>query len=359
MALAKCVQPPRRCASGSPSASGSLPRAWSTSPPIGQNAPDGRVVRGVARLRSASGLHVLGESICPYCGVGCRLRFEGVGAQVLRVRGVQSAAANLGGICAKGAQLGPTIHTPDRLSRPQVRLSRHDGFQTVDWNTAFRYIREIFTNILNTHGPDAIAFYGSGQLDTETVHLIGKLFKGYLGCNNPDSNSRLCMAAAVAGYRTSLGSDGPPTCYDDIDLADAIVIMGSNMAEAHPVTFDRVKAVKKARPHLKIIVIDPRRTATAQHADVHLAVAPGGDIALLNALGRMLIDRGAIDANFIAKHANGFDEYREFLEAQDIDELCAVAELSKDSVAATADILAKSRGFLSFYCMGLNQSTVG
>src|SRR6185436_7030939 len=164
----------------------------------------------------------------------------------------------LGGICAKGAQLGPTIQTADRLIQPQIRLGRHDAFRAVNWDTALVYIREIFLNILRTHGPEAIAFYGSGQLDTETVYLISKLFKGYLGCNNTDSNSRLCMAAAVAGYRTSLGSDGPPCCYDDIELADVILIIGSNMAEAHPVTFDRIRANQKRRPDLKVVVIDPR-----------------------------------------------------------------------------------------------------
>src|SRR5437588_296973 len=248
------------------------------------------------------GLAILRESICPYCGVGCRLRFEGEANRVLKVRGVESAAANLGNLCAKGAQLGPTIHTHDRLSRPQIRLGRHDDFRAVDWDTALLYIREIFVNILRTYGPDAIAFYGSGQLDPETVYLITKLFKGYLGCNNTDSNSRLCMAAAVAGYKTSLGSDGPPTCYDDIELADVILIMGSNMAEAHPVTFDRIKASKKARPAQRLIVIDPRRTATAEAADLYLPVAPGGDIALLNALGRLLLLMGAVDANFVTKH---------------------------------------------------------
>ncbi|MBI1831614.1 MAG: nitrate reductase [Planctomycetes bacterium] len=302
---------------------------------------------------------MLGESICPYCGVGCRLAFERDDTDDLRVRGVETAAANLGGICAKGAQLGPTIHTSDRLTHPQLRLSRHDDFRKVDWPTAFRYLREIFTNILNTHGPDAIGFYGSGQLDTETVYLIGKLFKGHLGCNNTDSNSRLCMAAAVAGYRTSLGSDGPPTCYDDIDLADTIVIMGSNMAEAHPVTFDRVKASKKANPSQQIIVIDPRRTPTAANADIYLPVAPGGDIALLNALGRMLLDLGAMDRDFVAHHARGFDEYRAFLLAQNAVELCAIAGVPAVDVYRVAKILQASKGFLSFYCMGLNQSTVG
>jgi ferredoxin-nitrate reductase len=315
-------------------------------------------------------LALLGETICPYCGVGCRLAFEGEEGKVLRVRGVESAPANLGGICAKGAQLGPTIHTEDRLSRPQIRLSRHDAFNPVDWTTAFRYIREIFTNILNTHGPEAIAFYGSGQLDSETVYLIGKLFKGHLGCNNTDSNSRLCMAAAVAGYRTSLGSDGPPTCYDDIDLADTIVIMGSNMAEAHPVTFDRVKASKKARPEQQIIVIDPRRTLTAAGADIYLPVAPGGDIALLNALGRMLLDlppqpplakggSGGVDREFIEKHTRGFDEYRAFLVEQNVNDLCTIAGVAPEELYRVAKILQSSKGFLSFYCMGLNQSTVG
>jgi ferredoxin-nitrate reductase len=303
-------------------------------------------------------LELLGESVCPYCGVGCRLRFEGRGGKVERVRGVESAAANLGGICAKGAQLGPTIHTPDRLLRPQLRLSRQEEFRAVDWDTALRYVGEIFVNILRTHGPDAVAFYGSGQLDTETVYLIGKLFKGCLGTNNTDSNSRLCMAAAVAGYRTSLGSDAPPGCYDDIDHADVVLVMGSNMAEAHPVTFDRVRAARKARLE-QLIVIDPRRTATAAAADLQLPVAPGGDIALLNALGRALLDLGAADAAFIAAHTRDFEPYRDFLRAQDVVELCRVAGIAPEEVYRVAQLIRGARGFLSFYCMGLNQSTVG
>jgi anaerobic selenocysteine-containing dehydrogenase len=311
------------------------------------------------RAQPEENLKVFGESICPYCGVGCRLRFNGDRDQVLHVRGVESAAANLGGMCAKGAQLGPTIHTADRLTRPQLRLSRHDDFRGVDWNTALRYVGEIFLNILRTHGPEAIAFYGSGQLDTETVYLITKLFKGYLGCHNTDSNSRLCMAAAVAGYKTSLGSDGPPVCYDDIEEADMLLIMGSNMAEAHPVTFDRLRASKKARPHQQIVVIDPRRTQTAAAADLHIPVAPGGDIALLNAIGRALLDLGAVDQEFITNHTRDFDEYRQFLRAQDVPELAQVAGIAPEDVYRVAQLIKGAKGFLSFYCMGLNQSTVG
>jgi anaerobic selenocysteine-containing dehydrogenase len=302
---------------------------------------------------------VLGESVCPYCGVGCRLRFEGTPDSVTRIRGVETAPANLGRFCAKGAQLGPTIRTADRLAEPQFRRSRHDGFAKTDWDTALRYIAAIFDNIRNAHGPESIGFYGSGQLDTETVYLVSKLFKGHLSCNNTDSNSRLCMAAAVAGYRTSLGSDGPPCCYDDIELADVIVIIGSNMAEAHPVTFDRVRASKKARPEQQLIVIDPRRTATAEAADLHVPVAPGNDIALLNAVGRYLLMLGAADELFIREHANGFEEYRNFLLDQDVAELASCAGVSEGLLLEVARRIASAGTFLSFYCMGLNQSTVG
>jgi ferredoxin-nitrate reductase len=278
---------------------------------------------------------------------------------VIRVRGVETAAANRGRLCAKGAQLGPTIATPDRLTRPLFRLSRHDDFQATDWDTALTYVAECFTHILHTHGPEAVAFYGSGQLDTETVYLVSKLFKGCLGCNNTDSNSRLCMAAAVAGYRTSLGSDGPPCCYDDIELADVIVIIGSNMVEAHPVTFDRIRDSKKARPGQQLVVIDPRRTLTAQFADLYLPVAPGGDIALLNGLGRLLLLMGAVDQTFVREHTNGVAAYREFLLAQDLAELAAQAGLPEEVLYRLARLLAGAGTVLSFYCMGLNQSTVG
>lgn len=302
---------------------------------------------------------VIGDSVCPYCGVGCWLRFEGDGGQVSRVRGVESAAANLGGLCAKGAQLGPTIATPDRLGQPQFRLSRQDHFRPGDWDTTLTHLAERFTSILQAHGPEAVAFYGSGQLDTETAYLITKLFKGHLGCNHTDSNSRLCMAAAVAGYRASLGSDGPPCCYDDIELAEVIFIIGSNMAEAHPVTFDRIRASKKVRPAQQIIVADPRRTATAQAADLHIAVAPGGDIALLNVLGRLLIELGKADESFIDQHTRGFAEYRQFLLAQDLAELSGVAGIDQATLMHLARLIGNASGFLSFYCMGLNQSTVG
>ncbi|MCI0682654.1 MAG: nitrate reductase [Gemmataceae bacterium] len=308
---------------------------------------------------TSNGLAVLGESICPYCGVGCRLRFEGRPGQPERTRGVEDAPANLGGLCAKGALLHETFRVPDRLTHPQVRHTRTDLFRPTDWDTALRHVHEVLRYVLNTFGRDAVAFYGSGQLDTETAYLACKLFKGHIGTNNTDSNSRLCMAAAVAGYRTSLGSDGPPCCYDDIDEADVIFIIGSNMAEAHPVTFDRVRAAKKARPDLHIIVADPRRTPTARAADTYLPVAPGGDIALLNALARLLVEQQRLDAPFVEAHTSGFAEFRAFLLEQDLADLCAAAGISRSLLEQTARRIGHARGFLSFYCMGLNQSTVG
>jgi ferredoxin-nitrate reductase len=304
-------------------------------------------------------LTVLGESICPYCGVGCRLRVEGHNGKPERIRGVDDAPANLGRICAKGALIHETLPAPDRLTHPHFRRSRFAHFRPTTWDTVLQYLRECLHDILSSTGPESIAFYGSGQLDTETAYLACKLFKGWVGTNNTDSNSRLCMAAAVAGYRTSLGSDGPPGCYDDIDLADVIFIIGSNMAEAHPVTFDRIRAAQKARPDLFLIVADPRRTPTAREADLHLPVKPGGDIALLNALGRLLLEHGAADQTFIAAHTNGFEEYRQFLLDQDLTELCAVAGIGEELLDPVARRITRGRGFLSFYCMGLNQSIVG
>src|SRR5262245_48474413 len=304
-------------------------------------------------------LPLIGESICPYCGVGCRLRLEGAPGRVERVRGVEDAPASLGRLCAKGALLGETVAAPDRLAHPQIRSSRDDLFRPSDWTTVLRKTAGRLREIVRAHGPDAAAFYGSGQLDTESSYLACKLFKGHLGTNNTDSNSRLCMAAAVAGYRSSLGSDGPPTCYDDIDLADVVLVIGSNMAEAHPVTFDRLRAARKARPDQLLIVADPRRTPTAREADVHLRVAPGGDIALLNALARLLLQHGAKDEGFIAAHTRGFEEYRAFLLAQDMAELLAAAGVDEAQLDRVARHIAAAKGFLSFYCMGLNQSTVG
>jgi len=300
-----------------------------------------------------------GEAICPYCGVGCRLLMESADGELIRVKGVADAPANLGGICAKGATLPEVIRTPDRLTQPHVRPARSKEPRPMKWADALGWTAARFREIVERHGPDAVAFYGSGQLDSEASYLAVKLFKGSIGTNNTDSNSRLCMASAVTGYQTSLGADGPPCCYADIHLSDCLVVWGSNMAEAFPVTFNRMKAHLKANPGIELIVVDPRRTNTAKYATLYVPVAPGGDIPLMNAVGRLLLERGAVDHDFVAAHTEGFAVYRDFLLHADWKELVSAAGVPEALIHALADRLARSRALLTFYCQGLNQSTVG
>ena len=300
-----------------------------------------------------------GEAICPYCGVGCRLWAEAAYGKVLRVKGCADAPANRGGICAKGATVPQVLGAPDRLLQPHLRNAKTGQLQPTAWANVTKYVAQRLNDIIARHGPASVAFYGSGQLDSEAVYVVGKLFKGHLGTNNTDSNSRMCMATAAAAYRSSLGSDAPPTCYDDIDLADTILIVGSNMAEAHPVTFDRIKAAKKARPDIRIIVVDPRLTRTAEEADLHVAVQPGGDIALLNWIGRRLLLREQLDADFVEEHTSGFEQYCSTILAQDEDDLHRACGIDSPKLNTLVDWIAASSGLLSFYCMGLGQSTVG
>lgn len=302
----------------------------------------------------------IGEAICPYCGVGCRLWVEAGYGQVLRVKGCADAPANLGGICAKGATLPQVLHAPDRLTQPHIRSPRDGLLRPTKWEPAIAEAAERFQKIIHRHGQDAVAFYGSGQLDSESVYLVGKLFKGCIGTNNTDSNSRLCMAAAAAAYRGNLGSDAPPTCYDDIDDANLIFIIGSNMAEAHPVTFDRIRARRRqsANPPFKIVV-DPRRTPTADAADLHVSLAPGGDIAFLNYIGRRLLLRDQLDAEFIDRHTNDFNDYRELLLSLDESALLAECGVDESTAEQVVDRIGGAKAWLSFYCMGLGQSTVG
>src|SRR6266567_4844620 len=300
-----------------------------------------------------------GEAICPYCGVGCRLLMESANGELIRVRGVADAPANLGGICAKGATLPEVIHTPDRLVQPHVRPARGKELRPMSWEDALGSTAARLREIVERHGPDAVAFYGSGQLDSEASYLAVKLFKGSIGTNNTDSNSRLCMASAVRGYQTSLGADGPPCCYADIDLSDCLVVWGSNMAEAFPVTFNRVKAHLKANPGVELVVVDPRRTNTAKYATLYVPVAPGGDIPLMNAVGRLLLERGAVERDFVAAHTEGFEAYRDFLLHAEWERLVSDAGVSEALIRALAERVARSRALLTFYCQGLNQSTVG
>lgn len=300
-----------------------------------------------------------GRSMCPYCGVGCLVDVTTQDNQVIEVRGVQDASANRGLLCAKGALLGQILNLPGRLLHPQYRIERQQPLIDTTWSHVFSEIATRFQSILERYGPDAIAMYGSGQLDTESWYVANKLFKGFIGSNHVDSNSRLCMASAVAAYTTMLGSDGPPTCYDDIDLSDCIFVAGSNMADAHPVTFQLIKKLRAKNPDHTLIVVDPRYTHTAKAADIYVPVKPGGDIALFHAIAKIALDQGAADGDFIAVHTNNFDEYVGLLQSYSLDELATEAGVELALIEQVAQVMIKSRNLLSFYCMGLGQSQVG
>src|SRR5438874_333350 len=189
----------------------------------------------------AEGLRV-GQTTCPYCGVGCLLDIATRNNKVVELRGNPDSPVNYGLLCPKGALLSPVLDLPGRLLAPQYRADRSQPLLNITWDAALGGVADHLAQIIDRYGPDAVALYGSGQLETEAWYLGNKLFKGYIGSNHVDSNSRLCMASAVAAYRSTLGSDGPPTCYDDLDRSDCYLIAGSNMADAHPVTFQRMKA---------------------------------------------------------------------------------------------------------------------
>src|SRR5882724_13532812 len=217
------------------------------------------------------------RTTCPYCGVGCGLLVRPT-ADSVEVAGDPRHPANFGRLCSKGSALGDTIGLEGRLLHPQIGSAR------VGWDVALTHVAEGFTRIIREHGPESVAFYVSGQLLTEDYYVANKLMKGFIGSANIDTNSRLCMASAVAGQKRAFGEDIVPTCYEDLQIADLIVLVGSNTAWCHPVLFRRIAGEKERRPDLKIVVIDPRRTPTCEIADFHLPIRAGTDVWLFNGL---------------------------------------------------------------------------
>ncbi|MGH8561342.1 MAG: molybdopterin-dependent oxidoreductase, partial [Nevskiales bacterium] len=239
------------------------------------------------------------KTTCPYCGVGC-----GVLATPRRDGGVDIAGdprhpANLGKLCVKGATLGETLGREDRLLYPVVRGQR------ASWDEALGVVAQGFQKIIREHGPDAVAFYVSGQLLTEDYYAANKLIKGFIGTANIDTNSRLCMSSAVVGHKRAFGADAVPICYEDFDETDLVVLVGSNTAWCHPVIHQRILKAREARPDLKIVVVDPRRTATCEQADLHLPVKAGTDVWLFNGLLAYLHGHGVVDTAFVDAHTEG------------------------------------------------------
>ena len=241
------------------------------------------------------------KTTCPYCGVGCGVLAEVAADGQVSVRGDPDHPANYGRLCSKGSALAETIDLDGRMLNPSV------NGRDVSWDRALDLVAATFQRTIAEHGPDSTAFYVSGQLLTEDYYVANKLMKGFIGSANIDTNSRLCMASSVAGHRRAFGSDTVPGCYEDLELADLVVLVGSNLAWCHPVVYQRIAAAKEKRPQMKVVLIDPRRTMTADIADLHLAIKPDGDTALFAGLLHFLANNGSLDAAYIAAHTTGFD----------------------------------------------------
>ncbi|MFM9885070.1 MAG: molybdopterin-dependent oxidoreductase [Burkholderiales bacterium] len=302
------------------------------------------------------------RSTCCYCGVGCGVLIATDGEQITGVRGDPEHPANRGQLCSKGSTLHLTAQPAlknARLLNPELRRTRDAPRERATWDEALDHVTDRFANIIAQHGPDAVAFYISGQLYTEDYYVFNKLAKGLIGTINIDTNSRLCMSSAVAGYKQTLGADAPPCSYEDIDHATCLFIAGSNTAYAHPILYRRIEAARANRPDLRVIVADPRKTDTARDANLHLQILPGTDVALFNGMLHILLWEGLIDNAFIRAHTEGFDALkalaRDFTPAV-VAQTCGISEA--DLVLA-AKWFGESSATLSLYCQGLNQSTSG
>jgi len=300
------------------------------------------------------------RTLCPYCGVGCGLLVAVRDGAVTRVKGDPAHPANFGDVCAKAVHLPPALRTPDRLLYPQIRWRRDGALERVPWELALRTLADRFREVIAAHGPDAVAVYASGQLLTEEYYVAGKLAKGFLGTNNFDTNSRLCMASAAVGYARSLGADGPPATYEDLEHADCFFLIGTNTAECHPIVFKRIRKRKLTTPgDVTVIVADPRWTETADLADLHLPLRPGSDIALLNGMLHVLWRDGLIDRAFIAAHTSGWNALRAVIERYPPERAAALTGLSREVIVTAALRFGRARAPLTLWSMGVNQSHVG
>lgn len=303
------------------------------------------------------------KSTCCYCGVGCGLIIEHNELAITGVRGDPDHPANYGKLCSKGSSLHlsakPVLQQQARVLQPQIRLRREDKLQDCSWENASDYVSTQIAQCIQEHGPDSIGFYISGQLLTEDYYVFNKLAKGLVGTNNIDSNSRLCMSSAVAAYKQSLGSDAPPCCYEDIDHADVIFIAGSNTAFAHPILYRRIEEARARNPQLKTIVVDPRRTDTAQDADLHLAIQPGTDVALLNGMLYLCLWEEYVDQEFIREHTEGFTELKAIVRDYTPSMVANTCGIREQDLLQATRWFASSMATLSLYCQGLNQSSAG
>ncbi len=293
------------------------------------------------------------KTTCPYCGVGCGVDVKVDGPRNISVQGSKEHPANQGRLCVKGSALDQTVGIQNRLLYPEV-----DGHRA-SWDHALATVASRLNKLIEAHGPDSVSFYLSGQLLTEDYYVANKLMKGFIGTANVDTNSRLCMASAVAGYKRAFGTDTVPCDYRDLETCDLLIMIGSNAAWTHPVLFQRICAARAQRPDMQLVVIDPRQTATSEMADLHLQLAPGSDAFLFNGLLRYLVKNGHWNPEYVARFCGGLDAT--LAEAEDCG-LEAVAEatgLNESELLKFYRLFAGNRRVVSFYSQGINQSATG
>lgn len=300
------------------------------------------------------------NTICSYCGVGCGITVTKDTKGVLSVEGNEGYPVNHGMLCSKGKNLNYVAQdTGDRIHYPEMRWSRNHPMERVTWDTALKRAVAVFGSIIERHGPDSVGFYVSGQCLTEEYYLANKLTKGFIGTNNIDTNSRLCMSSAVMGYKKTLGEDLVPIAYADIELADCFLIAGANPAWCHPILFRRLEKHKEKNPNIKIIVVDPRKTQTCALADIHIQLLPGTDVILFNAIARWLIEKKKIDSEFIKKYTSNFEACKQSAFELTLHEAARKCGIPVEDIRKTARAISNAKGFISMWTMGLNQSVIG
>ena len=303
------------------------------------------------------------NTVCAYCGVGCGMVLqvttdpESGRRHIAKSVGDKQHPANFGRLCTKGATTSDMLDAPGRMESAYVRADRGEPIEAMDMDSAIAQCANRLRAIIDAHGPGSFAMYVSGQMSIEAQYLANKLTKGFIGTNQIESNSRLCMASAGSGYKLSLGADGPPGSYQDFEHADVFFVIGANMADCHPILFlrmmDRVKA------GAKLIVVDPRRTATADKADLFLQIAPGSDLALLNGLLHLIVENGHTDPEFIAEFTDGWEAMPDFLEHYAPGPVSEITGIPEADIRAAARMIGEAQNFVSCWTMGLNQSTHG
>lgn len=294
------------------------------------------------------------KTTCPYCGVGCGIEaVVNEESRQVKVMGDQDHPANFGRLCSKGSALAETLDLETRLLAPKMLG------QTCDWNQALDAVAQGLGEIIEQYGADAVALYGSGQLLTEDYYVANKFMKGFVGTANMDTNSRLCMSSSVAGHKRAFGSDTVPGCYADYEEAELFVLVGSNAAWCHPVSFQRIRAAKAANPNVKVVVIDPRATASCDIADLHLPLASGSDAVLFNGLLRYLSQHHALDQDYIDQHTDGFLSCLDAVQTFDLKTVAEACALSQEQVSRFYQDFAEHERVMSLYSQGINQSSSG